>query len=190
LEKSFLIVLINYLLEAFGYEIAPIIVELEKAAKRRKGKKYKTVFRSLENSFQPNFKKIARAVGVSSVTVAKIYKHPQGLRSSFHAEVNKLLSEELMQFDNLLKNDIQLPLLPYNKEIIRLFDIEFNLSLVNIASLSQASGFSYAYTYKLLSGEKKNPTALWKLRHIVVNLYGSFIKHIPYESKLKTDKAA
>jgi len=56
--------------------------------------------------------------------------------------------------------------------------------------VSKSCGFSYTYTRQLLIGIRKNPKALWKLRHTIVKLYGSLIKYVPYELKLKTGKAA
>ncbi len=73
---------------------------------------------------------------------------------------------------------------------VKLQDIEFDLNLVNISKISAASRFSYAYTYKLLTGTKRNPKAILKLRHTVVKLYGSLIKFVPYDLKLETEKAA
>lgn len=73
---------------------------------------------------------------------------------------------------------------------VKLLDIEFDLNLINISAVQKASGFSYAYTHKLLSGSKKNPKALWKLRNTIVKLYGSLIKFIPYNLKLNKQKAA
>ena len=72
---------------------------------------------------------------------------------------------------------------------IKLLDIEFDLRLIKITMLSQSSGFSHSYCRQLLYGEKKNIKALWKLRHTIVKLYGSLIKFVPYELKLKTNKA-
>jgi hypothetical protein len=73
---------------------------------------------------------------------------------------------------------------------IKLLDIEFDSRLINILMVSKSIGFSYTYTRLLLIGEKKNHKALWKLRNTIVKLYGSCIKFVPYELKLKTDKAA
>ncbi len=75
------------------------------------------------------------------------------------------------------------------KKIV-LQDIEFDLRLVNITMLSEASGFSHTYCRRLLNGEKKNPKALWKLRNTIVKLYGSLIKYVPYDLKLSKKKAA
>ncbi len=72
----------------------------------------------------------------------------------------------------------------------KLLDIEFDLNLINLVPIAKASGFSHTYVRMLISGEKRNPKALWKLRHTIVKLYGSLIKYVPYELKLKTGKAA
>ena len=187
MEKVFLVAIVNYLLEFFGYEIAPIINELEKAKANKK--KHKRIFRHLESSFQPNFSRIAKELNISTTIVSKI-ANGKATKSSFYKQVSDRISSQLMEFDNFLKDEIKIPLLPHKEEIIRLFNIEFDLRLINIAAVSKSSGFSYAYTYKLLTGSKKNPKALWKLRHTIVKLYGSPIKYIPFEPKFKSHKAA
>ncbi|HOJ19587.1 MAG TPA: hypothetical protein PLT92_13580 [Ignavibacteriaceae bacterium] len=73
---------------------------------------------------------------------------------------------------------------------IKLLDIEFDLNLVNLMPVSKASGFSHTYVRRLIKGEKKNQKALWKLRNTIVKLYGSLIKYVPYDLKLKSKEAA
>lgn len=187
MEKIFLVAIVNYLLDFFGYEIAPIIDELEKAKANKK--KYKKVFRHLESSFKPNFSQIAKDLNISTTIVSKI-ANGKTKKSSFYKQVSDKISSQLMEFDCFLKDEIKIPLFPHKEEIIHLFNIEFDLRLINIAVLAESSGFSHSYCQKLLNGEKKNPKALWKLRHTIVRLYGAPIKFIPFEPNSKTEKAA
>jgi|GEM_PF-1699105 len=63
--------------------------------------------------------------------------------------------------------------------IIKILDIEFDLSLINISKVAKKAGISQNYASELLdmSNRKKNQRSLAKLRTAIIELYGNLVKY-------------
>lgn len=72
----------------------------------------------------------------------------------------------------------------------KLLDIEFDLNLINVSAVARASNYSQTYTRQIIIGEKQNTKARWKVRNVIVKLYGQLIRYIQYDLKLNSEKAA
>lgn len=62
-------------------------------------------------------------------------------------------------------------------KLVKILNIEFDPKLINMLTISKASGFSYTYTREIIYGKKSNGKASRKIRNTIIKLYGSIIKY-------------